>query len=1131
METLRITLLGHPTFSLNEAPLTNFRYSKAQALLCYLAVTGRPHARSALVGLLWGDLPEAKARTNLRRVLVTLRRQVGSHLLITRQTVALNQESPYWLDVAEFEAKVGSAATESDITRLSEGLELYQGDFLEGFYVPNAPEFEAWLLAEQGRLRELALQGLHTLARHYTEQGHLTQGIDYTRQLLSMEPWREEAHRQLMLLLARNGQRGAALAQYDVCRGLLAEELDVEPAAETTALYERIRAGDQPFQQASLEASGEISPAQSVQPLAPRHNLPPQPTAFIGRDKELAELGRLIREEPACRLLTLVGPGGIGKTRLALQAAADALETFADGVYFVSLAPVSAVKFIAPTMAEALAFPLYGQADPQEQLLNYLREKEMLLVLDNLEHLLTSPGERTEGGVGLLAQILVTAPQVKLLVTSRERLKLRREWVFTLAGLEVPQRDEVEDVETYSAVQLFLQQARQVQQDLGREPVEWASIVRICRLVGGMPLGIELAAAWAAVLPVTEMAAEIERNFDFLASSMRDLPERHRSLRAVFEHSWRLLSEEERSVFRKVSVFRGSFSRSAAEEVAGASLHRLSTLVDKSLLRPTRAGRYELHELLRQFAAEKLQEVSGASEQVQDRHADYYAGFLHQQEADLRGSRQPEALEEIAAEIDNVWAGWRWAVQREKVETIGQALDSLYFFSEIRGRFYEGEEAFRQAMESLGKTRIQNLATETQTKFKIVLGRLLRGQGWFCTRLGLLEQDRELLQQSVSRLRQCGPDARQELALSLWLLGVATYYHEDYRQAKQHFQESLSIFTEVGDRWGRGYVLLVLGQVAELQGVYAEAEPLLQESIGISKEISDRRTRSFALNALGRVACVVGEYPQAERHLEESLKLRQELGDLAGIGFSLRDLGNLARARGQYQQANQRLQESLAIFKKIGSRNYTAAALTYLGAVARLLGEYEQAEQYLGESLALAKEIGYQRNIVLCLNNLGRLAYDRGAYRQAEQFLQESQAICERIGYQAEMVSALRDLGYVACAAGKARREESREQFQKALKIAIRIGAKPLALDVLVGLATLLTVGEPEDAGRTRAVELLALVLDHPASKQDTKETASRLLAELDVQLSPQAGASARKRGQTRELEEVVAGIMGIFVG
>jgi hypothetical protein len=294
------------------------------------------------------------------------------------------------------------------VAALRKAIELYRGDFLEGFHVRNAPGFEEWMLGEQERLRQLALQALHMLTTHHTMRGEYGAGVDYITRLLALDPWREEAHRQLMLLLARSGQRSAALAQYETCCRVLVEGLGVEPSAETTALYERIRAAPER-----------------------RHNLPPRPTSFVGREEELAVMGQHLAN-PDCRLLTVIGPGGIGKTRLALQVAAEQVDAFLHGVTFVPLASLLSAELLAPAIADALQLPLHGREAHKVQLLNHLRDKELLLVLDNFEHLVPT-------GLRLLLDILRAAPEVKLLVTSRERLNLRWEWVMALDGLPYPE--------------------------------------------------------------------------------------------------------------------------------------------------------------------------------------------------------------------------------------------------------------------------------------------------------------------------------------------------------------------------------------------------------------------------------------------------------------------------------------------------------------------------------------------------------------------------------------------------------------------------------------------------------------------------------------------------------------------
>jgi predicted ATPase len=329
-----------------------------------------------------------------------------------------------------------------------------------------------------------------------------------------------------------------------------------------------------------------------------QHSLPAQATTFIGRLEELNELQKLLGG-PSCRMVTLVGPGGSGKTRLAIETARLVAKDFSDGVSFVPLEPVGSVEFLVPAIADSIGFSLRGQEDPKVQLLRQLNEKDLALVLDNFDHLTAASS--------LVSAMLSAAPKLKLIVTSREALKLSEEWVFPVPGMRFPEADAQTAPENYDSVRLFVERAQRVKHGYSPEP-DWRAIVRLCRLASGMPLAVELAASWISVLSCEEIVAEIERNLDFLASSLRNVPERHRSVRAVFEQSWSLLGQDERAVFAKLAVFRGAFGREAAQSVAGASLPLLSTLVAKSLLKPLPENRYRVHELLRQYALEKLSE-------------------------------------------------------------------------------------------------------------------------------------------------------------------------------------------------------------------------------------------------------------------------------------------------------------------------------------------------------------------------------------------------------------------------------------------------------------------------------------------------------------------------------------------
>ncbi|MBI1878963.1 MAG: NACHT domain-containing protein, partial [Chloroflexi bacterium] len=460
---------------------------------------------------------------------------------------------------------------------------------------------------------------------------------------------------------------------------------------ETTVLYKRIR---------SLATQRQ-------------HNLPVQATPFVGRERELAELSRQLAN-PACRLLTLTGPGGIGKTRLALKVAEEQARTgyFLDGVYYVALAALSSANFLVSTLATVLNFTFYSNKDPQLQLLNYLRDKEMLLILDSFEHLLTPSWEG-----GLLIEIVQRAAGVKLLVTSQQRLNLQGEWVFEIQGLSFPEVGEAalsqpatppaEPPEHYSAVQLFLQSAQRVQAGFTLSSVDQPFILRICQLVAGVPLGIELAAAWVRVLSCQDIVREIEQGLDFLSVTHRDLPERQQSLRAVFEHSWRLLSEAEQHILKKLAVFPGGFRREAAEQVAQARLPLLTALSDKSLLRWSAANqnqpieRYEIHELVRQYVLEKLQVDPAATTLGCNQHSAYFAAFLQQREARLQGRQQKVALAEIGQEIENIRAAWGWLLSQPKVAAIEQCLNTLFLFYEIRGWYEEGTDIFAHAAVAL----------------------------------------------------------------------------------------------------------------------------------------------------------------------------------------------------------------------------------------------------------------------------------------------------------------------------------------------------------------------------------------------------------------------------------------------
>ncbi len=649
--------------------------------------------------------------------------------------------------------------------------------------------------------------------------------------------------------------------------------------------------------------------AQSAQrePTAspPPNNLPPQGSSFIGRDTDLVHIANRL-ENPVCRLLTLLGPGGIGKTRLAIEAAARQKDTFPQGTFFIPLAPLSSAEFLVSTIAETIGFNFYTQEKAKTQLLNYLRGKEMLLVMDNFEHILEA--------ADLLVEILQTAPKIHILATSRERLNLQEEWILHVHGMETPTHWTTEQIEAYPAIHLFVERARKVRPGFRPNTAEREQIVRICRLVEGMPLGIELAAAWVRILSCEEIANEIEENLDFLTTSLRNVTQRHRSLRAVFEYSWKLLETMEKEVYSKLTVFRGGFSRQAAWKVAGASLFHLSALVDKSLLRVMSSDRYELLEALRQYAGEKLAEDPERKTDAQNSHCDYFTAFLAKWEDAIQGGDQKAALEAIGTEIENVRSTWRWAVKTNNENAIARSLDSLYRFYEIRGWLQEGEEVFRSVSEQL---RFMYGGTQALTEDKLILhAKVLSHQAAFLYRLGARVRARNLLEKAIDLLRP--HDAREELAFALNYLGAVNFLESDYETAKTLLEESLGIFKEIDNRLGTAISLHHLGLVALNTKNFIEAQHFFQESYHVNQEIGDRFGVSISLDNLGIVARETGEYGKAKELHEKSLSIREESDDRWGIASSLAGLGLVAFRTHDYDKARQMLEQSMAIYREIG---------------------------------------------------------------------------------------------------------------------------------------------------------------------------------------------------------------------
>lgn len=672
--------------------------------------------------------------------------------------------------------------------------------------------------------------------------------------------------------------------------------------------------------------------------------VPTPSTPLVGREAELARIAQLLAD-PACRLLTLVGLGGVGKTRLAIGAATTAATqstTFRDGVYFVALAGVDAVAYIAPTIAKTFQLSLAGAADPQTQVLQFLRDRRLLLVLDNFEHL--------REGAEWLAEVVQMAPGVKIVITSRQQLNLLGEWVFVVESLPVPTGLQESQLTANSAMALFLQSARRISPQFAVTAANQRAIVRICQLVEGMPLALELAATWVRLLSCDEIVQELEQNLDFLAVTMRDLPDRHRSLRAVFAHSWRLLSAEEQGVLRRLAVFRGSFSREAMHSVTGASLPLLAGLMTQSLVQRTTGGRYYLHELVRQYAGEQLQQA-GELGSVQRRHAEFflnvvepvYSGETVEEKTFLHLYNQPWLIQ-IDQEQNNLRAVLAWSLSSQGDHALGLRLaGALGHFWMMREEWMEGWQWLQRAL-------------DVATPSDIIEARARLGLGVLLHCLGELKPALAQLTAALALFRTwqkpwCSAYTSEMLAR------LYTEQGDDV-QFIAAANESLAFFRTAGDRHGMADILERLGSHAVGAGDYQGSMPILTECLALQRELQRPNRIASALNLLGMAAARQGDYTRASPLFQESLALYQQQNSKGGAAWVLHNLGCLAFKTDKLAQAADYLRACLRFHYELSAKAGIAWDLEWLAIVAVAQGRPQRAARLMGKAAVSRAEAG-----------------------------------------------------------------------------------------------------------------------------------------------------------------------------
>ncbi len=992
---------------------------RTEALFVYLLRTGQPQAREVLANLFWDDLPQTQAAGNLRVLIANLRKAVGTHVTITRQSVAFDHKSAFRCDLTDLEQGLTAARSEqasagglhkAGADKLAHALAGYQGEFLPGFYLRGGQGFDEWLATEREWLWTRAIAALGDLTAAYLRLGDYRAGSEQAQRLVKFDPLREESHQQLMQLLAADGQINAALAQYERCVQILDTELGVPPHPLTVELYTHIRDGTGQL------ARPLVDKPVAVQHLIP-HNLPRPMTPFWGRTTELTQLATLLID-PTTPLITILGPGGMGKTALAIEAARrlvnasqlvpsanDERARFQDGIYLVALGAISDSVNLAPALADVIGYRFQkNSGDETTQLLRHLHTQSMLLLLDNAEHLLDA--------TDLFSEILAAAPQVQLLVTSRHKLNLYGETVLTLAGLDYPageitrelggSRSMAESLLQYSAVRLFVERSRRAQGDINLHDADMQAVAQICQLVQGMPLALLLGAAWVELLSPAEIAAEIAQNVAFLsmetgqptADPADELPARQRSMRAVFNHAWQLLTLDEQQILARMSIFRAGCTRLVAQQVTGSSLRTLLSLVHKSLLiREFSAERFTIHVLLRQLAAEKLIELGQTAaplhqlavktlERLYAQHVTPYYGELaeHAEQAGL--IEKARRYLQLAGDVvrDNFQNNLAIDYYRRALALTPQTdIEAIFSLRMARQSIYHllGQRA-AQAEELRALANLSAGLGDTRRPIEVLLA---QARYWetvsdYATAVALAQQAAQLAERVGETDLLC--QSHLLWGQSLWRLG-------DLDGAQAQLDHALVEVQLLADPHTEATILRSLGIVFEFKWHYAQAAAHYTRSLAICRQIGNRQGEVSNLNNLGVAAFYQHDYLAAQHYLEAAVAIRRSIGDRRGEGHGLYNLGSLTSTWGDFACARRYADQALLIFREVGDRWGEADALHHLGSLIVGEGEYEKAHAIYQQALTLAQQIGYQRCAALTYRSLGHLARQQDQPAAAKQ--------------------------------------------------------------------------------------------------------------------------------------------------
>ncbi|MGB1253279.1 MAG: BTAD domain-containing putative transcriptional regulator [Candidatus Promineifilaceae bacterium] len=958
---LKIQLFGSFHVVLDGTTITSFRSDAQRVLLAYLAAHRGSHLRrDTLAALLSPDRDNRSARKYLRNRLDRLRQTIGDrvanppYLHTDRSAIGLTAGDHVWVDVADFRQQVEAVRQHRHRTlagctlcldRLRQVTGLWRGELLAGLNYPS-DIWETWLLAQRAQFRQDAIWALTALGDAHAAQEQWQMLLDVAQKLLGIEPWHEKAHQFAIQAHLRLGDRAAAAAQLARCQTVLWEELGIEPDEATKGLL----------------ASTENPPTPPA--FANLHNLPDARMPFFGRKSPLTQVQSLLGN-PQNRVVTLVGIGGVGKTRLAQEAGRKLVGSFPDGVWFVPLAGIGEQQTtdqIATAIAQAFSFTFTQTTSPLTQLTNFLRKAELLLILDNLEQIIDDAADVVE-------TLLTRTRHVAILCTSRESLNLVEELVVPLGGLTVAEKPSANKLQsaTSPAIALFTERARRTDATFTLNDTTLPAVARIGDLVGGSPLGLELAATWTRTRSLEQIVSAIEASADFLSTRRRDMPKRHRSMRAVFNTSWKLLEPDEQLIFAKLTVFRGGFSAEAARTVADATLDDLDLLIEKSLVQRS-GNRYAVHELLRQFGEEQRDEIRPK------RFITYYLHLLAKQNKPLISMQPLAAARLIEQNERNIWQAWQWALDSSADALLNTAVAPLADYYFLRGRYFEAEGLFRAASKYVSTDRSLLATIQAQhARFLFLLGRFQEavssGEAALALQSNLplasLTIGESLLQQgrfeaASHQLEQAKLGASTIVtAQSIRKLGVLTAISTgDFTEATRHFEEAQQLFEQVGYPCGSAWASSNLGTVAMQNERFVIAQNLFEQAHELFQRIDHMASAGLMQVNLGTLFSEQHNFVAAHRAYSEGHKICTQVGDTLGEAKLLGSLGWVSRKLGRLDQAGAYARQSIDQLKTLGSTLEMSKANSYLGSVAYHKRDLDSAQIYQQTALELAESVG-----------------------------------------------------------------------------------------------------------------------------------------------------------------------------